>query len=221
VRAAVSGSGTSPSDAAGAVLVAAPLADSPLAAELFGAAEPVVVALDELRVATAWEGRLFDLLAAACEPRPSESGLSGAPGAAPERRTVGLLVPLRWLGPGPAPDVVAVSDHLNARLRGPLTGRRPVSGPRASAVQPFPSMTGVYQPETIAAACRSSVRRRVYSVSAVAGVTDAARLTPFERRAVAAGACAAVCDCLVDAVVVAALHGLRVAAAGVPTAANP
>ena len=219
MRAVVSDSRTALPDGADTVLVAAPLADSPLVAELFAAAGSViVVALDELRVAKAWEGRLFDLLGSAREPRPSEAG---PPGVARDRRTVGLLVPLRWLGPGPAPDVVAVSDHLNARLRGPLTGRRPVSGPRAPDGQPFPSMTGVYQPETIAAACRSSVRRRVYSVSAVAGVTDAARLTPFEQGAVAAGACAAVCDCLVDAVVVAALHGLRVAAAGVPTAANP
>jgi len=82
-------------------------------------------------------------------------------------------------------------------------------------------VTGIYQPETIAAACRCAASRRVYSVSAVAGVADAARLTPFERRAVAAGACAAACDCLVDAVVVAALNGLRVAAAGVPQADNP
>jgi len=205
-------------DGVDSVLVAAPLAGSPLVAELFAAAEPIVVALDELRVSEAWRGRLFDLLARASRPGAGE--VPAAPHVPTDSRAIGLLVPLRWLGPLPAPDVVVVSDHVNARLRGPLTGRRPVGGPRPPGVQPFPSMTGVYQPETIVAACRSSVRGRVYSVSAVAGVTDAARLTPFERRA-AAGACAAACDCLVDAVVVAALQGLHVAAAGVPTAANP
>jgi hypothetical protein len=50
----------------------------------------------------------------------------------------------------------------------------------------------------------------------VAGVTRAVHLTPFERRAVAAAGCAAVSDCLVDAAVIAALHGLKVAACGVP-----
>jgi len=60
------------------------------------------------------------------------------------------------------------------------------------------------------------VGRRVYSVVAVAGVTRTVHLTPFERRAVAAAGCAAVCDCLVDTAVIAALHGLGVAACGVP-----
>jgi hypothetical protein len=121
-------------------------------------------------------------------------------------------VPMRWVSAAPAPEVVIVGDHLNTRLRGPLTGRRPTDAPHGLGPQPFPSLTGIYQPETI----RRAVGRRVYSVVAVAGVAKAADLTPFERRAVAAAGCAAVCDCLVDVAVIAALYGFKVAACGVP-----
>jgi len=109
-----------------------------------------------------------------------------------------------------------VADHLNTRLRGPLTGRRPDLGAEPGS-QPFPSLTRLYQPETI----RCAVGRRVYSVVAVAGVARVAGLTPFERRAVAAAGCPAVCDCLVDAAIVAALHGFKVAACGVPCGRKP
>jgi hypothetical protein len=37
---------------------------------------------------------------------------------------------------------------------------------------------------------------------------------------VAAAGCSAVCDCLVDAAIVAAFYGLKVAACGVPEAAD-
>ena len=193
------------------LLVAAPLAGRRLVTELFPEAVPVVVALEDLRVDTPWSGRLFELLAQGQaetsegpiepEERPVDAG----------RRAVGLVVPVRWLGREPAPELVAVTDHVNLRLRGPLTGRSPVSGP-----QSFPSMSGLYQPETIEAVCRSAVRPHVYSVGAVAGVADAAHLTPFERRQAGVAGCPAVSDSLVDAAIVAALHGLKVAACGVP-----
>ncbi len=208
------------------LLVAAPLAASPLPAALFGAMRPTVVALETLRVTTPWRGALFDLLAAAAAaaewpqgPRPPavpESPAAPPPPDAPPPpvtpSTLGLVVPMRWLAAEPAPDLVIVADHVNARLRGPLTGRRPVSGPHSRGPQPFPSMTGIYQPETI----RRSVGRRVYSVVAVAGVARVGELSPFERRAIAAAGCPAACDCLIDAAVVAALHGFKVAACGVP-----
>ncbi len=142
-------------------------------------------------------------------PAAPPAGRVAPPGAP---RTLGLVVPMRWLAAEPAPDLVIVADHVNARLRGPLTGRRPASGPRSRGPQPFPSMTGLYQPETI----RRSVGRRVYSVVAVAGVARVGELSPFERRAIAAAGCPAACDCLIDAAVVAALHGFKVAACGVP-----
>ena len=88
-----------------------------------------------------------------------------------------------------------------------------MSGPRSRGPQPFPSPVGLYQPEMI----RRAVGRRVYSIVAVAGVASVAHLTPFERRAVAASGCPAVCDCLVDAAIIAAFHGLTVAACGVPS----
>jgi hypothetical protein len=78
-------------------------------------------------------------------------------------------------------------------------------------------VTGIYQPATI----RRAVGRRVYSVVAVAGVARVADITPFERRAAAAAGCPAVCDCLVDATIIAALHGLKVAACGVPSGRQP
>jgi hypothetical protein len=187
------------------LLVAAPLAGRPLVGRLFPGVSPTVVTLDTLRVSRPWRGELFDLLAAAgCET--SSLPLAGS--------LVGLLVPVRWLSREPAPKLVLIADHVNTRLRGPLTGRRPASGPRSLGPQPFPSLAGLYQPATI----RRAVGRRVYSVVAVAGVANAAELTPFERRAVAAAGCPAVCDCLIDAAIVAALYGLKVAACGVPEA---
>jgi hypothetical protein len=68
---------------------------------------------------------------------------------------------------------------------------------------------------------RDAVERRVYSVVAVAGVAKVADLSPFERRAVAAAGCPAVCDCLIDVAIIAALHGLKVAACGVPSGHQP
>jgi hypothetical protein len=192
------------------LLVAAPLSASPLPGALFPGVAPTVVALDALRVSVPWRGELFELL--------GEAAAAGRSKAAP---TVGLVVPVRWLGGGPAPEVVIVSDHVNTRLRGPLTGRRPVSGPRSRGAQPFPSLTGVYQPETIVRRVRDAVERRVYSVVAVAGVAKVADLSPFERRAVAAAGCPAVCDCLIDVAIIAALHGLKVAACGVPSGHQP
>lgn len=163
-------------------------------AGVFGECEASVVSAADLRVTTPWQGPLFDLIGRA------------AAGAPPGRRPrLGLLVPIVWVGSGPAPGLVAVRDHVDLRLRGPLTGRRPDGGP-----QVFPSLAGIYQPAP-------TVRRpggRVYSEVAVAGVADTSRLTPFERRQLAICACPAVCDLLVDAVVVAALHGFDVAAFG-------
>ncbi len=195
-----------PTDAAppALLIVAATLGRSPLPAALFPTVTPVVVPHEALRVALPWRGALFDLF--------EELAGADSAAAAPPARTVGLLVPVRWVSEAPAPELVIVADHVNTRLRGPLTGRRPTSGPHSGGSQPFPSLTGIYQPETI----RCAVGRRVYSIVAVAGVAAAAALTPFERRAVAATGCAAVCDCLVDVAVVAALYGFKVAACGVP-----
>ncbi len=220
-----------PAPAVELLLVAAPLAGSPLLAALFPGVAPTVVPVDALRVEIPWRGKLFELLAGAAAagsplhaaPGAAESpraapGAAGSPRAAP---AVGLLVPVRWLSSEPAPEAVIVSDHVNLRLRGPLTGRRPVSGPRSLGPQPFPSPAGVYQPETIAGRVGDAVGRRVYSVVAVAGVARVADLTPFERRSVAAAGCPAACDCLVDAAIIAALHGLKIAACGVPDGRQP
>jgi len=109
----------------------------------------------------------------------------------------------------PAPDVFSVADHVNLRLRGALTGRWPVSAPRV-----FPEMNAVYEREP--APRRPSLGPRVYSGLTVAGVGDARALTPFERRAIGQLSLPAASDCLVDAVIVAAYHGLSVAAWCVP-----
>jgi hypothetical protein len=193
----------------GPLLVAAPLAGSPLLAVLFPGVAATVVTPAALRVSVPWRGALFELL--------GEAAAAESPRAGHAAPIVGLVVPVRWLAGEPAPEAVIVSDHLNTRLRGPLTGRRPVSGPRSRGPQPFPSLTGLYQPATI----RRAVGGRVYSVVAVAGVARIADLTPFERRAVAAAGCPAVCDCLVDVAIIAALHGLKVAACGVPCGRQP
>ena len=213
------------------LLVAAPLADSGLAEALFPGVPPTVVDGATLRVTRPWRGELFDLVGAAAAPGGDATSAEGEPAASggepadddPARgptppapaggaATIGLLVPVVWVAAEPAPELAIVADHVNTRLAGPLTGRRPVSGPARRGPQPFPSLAGLYQPETI----RRAVGRRVYSVVAVAGVARVGELSPFERRAIAAAGCPAACDCLVDAAVVAALHGFRVAACGVP-----
>lgn len=170
------------------LLVAAELADEPVVGDLFAGSAVVVLTEADLRVCEPWRGRIFDEL----------SRCSGV---------VGLAVPVVWLSDDPAPEVVLVSDHVNLRLRGPLTGRRPVSGPPA-----FPSMSGIYQPALL----RPRVGDRVYFEVVVAGVADAQRLTPFERREARRAGCSAACDCLVDTAIVAAHHGLKLAACGLP-----
>jgi hypothetical protein len=178
----------------GPLLVAEPLAAA-LIDELFAGIDRLVVSPDVLRVTTPWEGPLFALFDESAAPPPA----------------VGLVVPIVWTASDPAPEVVLITDHVNLTLRGPLSGRRPPSGPPT-----FPSLSAIYQPALL----RQLVAGRVYSEAAVAGVADADRLTPFERRALAECACGAVCDCLVDAVIVAAHHGLHVAACGIPQPAE-
>jgi hypothetical protein len=148
----------------------------------------------ELRPAGPFVGPLFDVLAA--QPR-------GA--------CVGLVVPVEWCrSPLPTGWVLAVADHVNLELRGPLGGRWPDGVPRA-----FPNLTGVYQPAVI----RARGGPRVYSSDVVvAGVADAGRLTPFEAGAVREQGLLAVTDSLVPSAIVAAYYGLKLAACGVPRA---
>jgi len=159
---------------------------------------------------------------------PDDAAASGHPGeAARPGRVVGLVVPVVWRaaaasagssvsgGPSapavlPPGTLVAVADHVNLGLRGPLTGPWPAGVPRS-----FPPLTGIYQPALV----RSRGGPRVYSSGVVvAGVADAGRLTPFEARAVLEAGIVAVSDSLVPAAVAAAYYGLTLAACGVPQA---
>jgi hypothetical protein len=193
------------------VLTAADPASRHAGVDLFPEAECRRLGRVELRPRVPFGGPLFALLAAV------------PPGAC-----VGLVVPVRWRGaaglagpsaPGataaaapahgaPAPGaLLAVADHVNLELRGPLTGRWPAGVPRT-----FPPLAGVYQPALV----RARGGPRVYSSGViVAGVADAARLTPFEAGAVREGGFFAVSDSLVPAAIVAAYYGLTVAACGV------
>ncbi len=123
--------------------MAAALAGSPLPAVLSPTVTPVVVPCEKLRPATPWRGPLFDLfeeLVAAADAPAATSAAAAAPDApaAPAAGTVGVLVPMRWVDAAPAPELIIVADHVNTRLRGPLTGRRPTSGPHSSGPQPSP-----------------------------------------------------------------------------------
>ncbi len=160
--------------------------------DLFPAGGRVVVSRDELRPSAPFTGPLF---AALQEVRRGDA--------------VGLVVPGYWRGDEAA---LVVRDHVNLELRGPLTGRWPAGVPRS-----FPCMTGIYQP----AVARAAAGAPLYSEDVVAaGVRDAARLTPFERRALAEAGAEAWSDCLVPAVVAAAFYGLKVAACVVARAAR-
>jgi hypothetical protein len=172
-------------------------ADEPAArragAVLFPGAEHHMLTRRELRPSAPFEGTLFALLAT--QARGSR---------------VGLVVPVVWRT-GAAPSMLlAVADHLNLELRGPLAGRWPAGVPRA-----FPPLTGIYQPADV----RARGGARVYSLSVVvAGVADAGRLTPFEAGALREAGVSVVSDSLVPSAIVAAYYGLTLAACGVPRA---
>ncbi len=171
-------------------LVLVPFAWEAEAALLFAGADIIALERHALRPARPFEGRLFALLA-----------------ALPPGTCVGLVVPVRSTSAAASPgDVIAVEDHVNLELRGPLTGPWPAGRARS-----FPSMTGRYQPAMV----RSAAGPRVYSGGVVAGVGDLARLTPFERAALRRAGCLAAADLLVPPAVVAACHGHTLAACGV------
>ena len=111
-----------------------------------------------------------------------------------------------------APVLLAVRDHVNLALRGPLTGRWPAGVPRS-----FPCMTDIYQPSAVRVVAGAPV---YFDDVVVAGVADVGRLTPFERRALGETGAAAYADCLVPAVIAAAFYGLKVAACVVTQAAH-
>ena len=160
-----------------------------------------------------------------------EAAGSGDPGeGARSGRVVGLVVPVVWRGAAtcggssapatcggpsapatlPPGALLAVADHVNLALRGPLTGRWPAAVPRS-----FPPLTGIYQPAFV----RARGGPRVYSSGVVvAGVADAGRLTPFEAKTVCEGGIIAVSDSLVPVAIAAAYYGLTLAACGVPRA---
>ncbi len=172
-----------------------------VAVELFAGAERRRLTRAELRPPAPFTGPLFALLA-----------------SQPAGGCIGLVVPVFWrpplgtaLTPRPASlDLLAVADHVNLELRGPLTGRWPAGAPRT-----FPPLTGVYQPAVV----RALGGPRVYSSGVVvAGVADAGRLTPFEVGALVRAGITAVSDVLVPAAIVAAYYGLTMAACGVPQA---
>lgn len=171
---------------------------------LFPEAERHVLTRAELRPEGPFVGALFELLA-----------------AVPAGACLGLVVPVRLVGrgaaePAPAappsaalPPLLAVSDHVNLTLASPLAGRWPAGRERT-----FPLLTGIYQPERVRA-CGGAL---VYCSDVVAGVADAARLTPFEAAVVHAMGYRAVADVLVPVAIVAAYYGLTLAACGVPQA---
>jgi len=192
----------------GAAVALVLTADEPAARlaaeELFPAAEHLFLTRRDLRPAAPFDGRLFAIL-----------------GARPAGSRVGLVVPVVWRGdaasgraaapaarsPG---TLLAIADHVNLELRGPLSGRWPAGVPRS-----FPPLTGIYQPADV----RARGGARVYSSGVVvAGVADAGRLTPFEAGALSETGVFVVSDSLVPSAIVAAYYGLTLAACGVPRA---
>jgi hypothetical protein len=176
-------------------------ADEPAArragVELFPGAENLALTRQDLRPAAPFEGRLFAILAGL--PVGRHVGLV-IPVAVQRGTIVGSSLPL---APGA---LLAIADHVNLELRGPLTGRWPAGMPRT-----FPPLTGVYQPADV----RSRHGARVYSSGVVAaGVADVRRLSRFEAQAVREGGFDVVSDSLVPAAIVAAHYGLRLAACG-------
>jgi hypothetical protein len=111
------------------------------------------------------------------------------------------------IGPTDGEDrLVVVTDHANLTWRSPLTGPNDDSaGPR------FPSMTGIYSPET-AVSRLGAAPGIIVTKGVVAGVLDDSRPTAHEAEVARAQGHAAVSSELVPVVIVAAHLGLRVAA---------
>src|SRR5665647_3509099 len=144
-------------------------------------------------------------------PRSSRFMWSATARSVPVGSLSGFAAPLRL----PTGTLLAVADHMNLELRGPLSGRPAAAVPRA-----FPALTGIYQPAVV----RARGGARVYSSGVVvagvvvAGVADAGRLTPFEAGALREAGVFVVSDSLVPSAIVAAYYGLTLAACGVPRA---
>jgi len=193
-----------PGAAVALVLTADEPAARRAAQELFPAAAHRVLTRQDLRPAAPFAGRLFTIL-----------------GALPAESRVGLVVPVAWRGDAasggpsaparlPPGALLAIADHVNLELRGPLSGRWPAGVPRS-----FPPLTDIYQPADV----RARGGARVYSCGVVvAGVADARRLTPFEAGALGEAGVFAVSDSLVPSAIVAAYYGLTLAACGIPPA---
>jgi hypothetical protein len=203
------------------VVLAAP-ALAAAAAAVFPEARLVALAREEMRPARPFEGRLFATLAGlpagtcvglvvplrpvtATSPSPGRPGVVPAATADAAEGHASDAAERRGSGESLSA-LVAVEDHVNLELRGPLTGPWPAGVPRS-----FPSMTGRYQPAVV----RSAAGPRVYSGGVVAGVGDLARLTPFERAALRCAGCLAAADLIVPPAVAAAYHGHTLAACGV------
>jgi len=119
----------------------------------------------------------------------------------------GLSPAERGLGGGRV--LGAVTDHVN------LTWRSPLTGPNDDSVGPrFPSMTGIYAPETVAD--RLAAKGIIVVPAIVAGVSDEHDLSAFEADMVGVGAYKAASSELVPVAIVAAHMGLRMAAVVVP-----
>ncbi len=136
--------------------------------------------------------------------------------AQPIGACIGIVVPIVLVG-AVAPLAahgrpVAVSDHVNLTLRSPLSGRWPGGTERV-----FPPLAGIYQPAVV----RARGGAQVYSDGVVvAGVADAAWLTPFEAEALRETGVFAVSDSLIPSAIIAAYYGLTLAACGVPRAGD-
>lgn len=221
------------------------VADQPeclaLAAEAFPDYPAVTLRPADLTPPAPFEGRLFAILEEVAAASRSEWAVLTPESGTP---AVGLVVPAAWHGEaqdgrggtadaGHSRPVVAVphavlpSDHVNLVARGPLTGRWPADRPRA-----FPSVSGIYrrpdgeafadaeeEQEWAPASARLSLAGPVYSL-VVAGVADAERLTPFERRQMRRCGLRVAASLLVPSVIVAAYYGLAVAAVLAPRPAK-
>ena len=205
-----------------------------LAAALFPGVVPTTLPAEDFVPPAPFAGPLFALLEGWAGGTEAARAHGEAVAAQAPRKLIGLVVPAIWypefLGtagseavsggreaamPAAAaamPHAIVVGDHVNLVGSGPLTGRWPAGRARS-----FPSLTGIYQPQQV----RPPADGRIYSALAVAGVADAERLTPFERRQMQRCGLAAASTQLVPPVIIAAYYGLAVAAAAAPRPAGP
>jgi hypothetical protein len=237
--------GSDQAGAPAAVLVAAEPGCAALAARLFPAVPQLVLPAADFAPPAPFSGPLFALLEEVARAAGASPASEGGPaddrpalglivpvvwyGALPAPQAVLVADHVNLAGRGPLtgrwpagrartfPSMTGVyRPQLPPGLNAPSAPPAFAEGPGRRAEATAGSGEEPERPQHQPPGGRPDAGGPIYFALAVAGVADADRLTPFESRQMRRRGLVAAAGLLVAPVVIAAYHGLAVAAAGVP-----